>query len=107
MSERLSTLSESVRLELTTLVDESRANVRASLTIVEKLSGEPVVVNGTRSVLEDIAKKLDETDELHLAVLKQIGQTYGHPPADNGSLPIDSGSLVVHDVKPELTDPGE
>lgn len=79
MSERLSELSGSVALELRTRMEESRSKVKASAVIIEGLRKEPVIVNGTRSVLDQIVDALDKADEFHVAALKQINGTYGGP----------------------------
>ena len=78
MSERLSELSASVSLELRTRIEESQVKLRASSKIIESTRREPVVVNGTKALLDAIVKILDEADELHVGALKLLQETYGH-----------------------------
>lgn len=84
MSERLSELSASVALELRTRVQDSRDKLQASSKIIEGLRREPVIVNGTRGVLDTIVDGLEKADELHIALLQQINETYGSPPFGSG-----------------------
>ncbi len=79
MSERLSELSASVSLELRTRMQDSRDRILASQKIISSMHKEPVIVNGTKAVLEQISSKLEEIDELHIAAMQQINETYGTP----------------------------
>lgn len=81
MSERLSELSASVSLELRTRLEDSRTKTQAAQKTVDGLRREAVTdVNGIRKVLDEIVAKLEEADDLHLAALKQVSESYGHPP---------------------------
>lgn len=84
MSERLSELSASVALELRTRVQESRDKLRSSIKIIEGIRKEPVIINGTRSILNTIVAELEKADEQLVGLLKQINETYGTP--SEGSL---------------------
>jgi len=89
MSERLSELSASVSLEVRTRVEEARAKIKAASVIIESLSKEPVIGDGTRTVLDEIVLGLEKSDELHVGVLKLIGETYGHDKTTNGGVLMD------------------
>jgi hypothetical protein len=78
VSERLSELSASVSLELRTRIQESRDRLQTSSKIMESLRKEPVIVDGTRTILDDIVVALDHAGDLHVGVLKQLNEIYGH-----------------------------
>ena len=79
MSERLSELSASVSLELNTRLQESNGRVKAAQNIIEGTRKEPPAqVDGIHLMLDEIVELLEKADDLHIAALKQIGETYGH-----------------------------
>ena len=81
MSEQLSKLSVSVALELRTQVQESKELLQKSEKIITALKKAPVIVNGTRNLLDDIVNRLRKMDEQHIGLLQQINETYGTPAA--------------------------
>lgn len=85
MSERLSELSASVSTEIQSRMQDSRDRLQASQKIITGMRKEPVIVNGMRAVLEQIEKKLEEVDDLHVSAMQKVNETYGAPrPVDSG-----------------------
>ena len=79
MSERLSELSASVSMELNKRLLDSGGRINTAQSILKGMRNEPPAqVDGIHLILDDIVILLEKVDELHLAALKQVGDTYGH-----------------------------
>ena len=86
MSDRLAELSDDAAHEIRTALTESREGVLIAQKRIDSLRESPLVVNGTRAILETLRGKLGEAEELYIAVFRQVSANYGDERAVGGSI---------------------
>ena len=86
MSDRLAELSDDAAHEIRTALTESREGVLIAQKRIDSLRESPLVVNGTRAILETLRGKLGEAEELYITVFRQVSANYGDERAVGGRI---------------------